>query len=107
MRTKSQYLGPVGGDLSPVRERKRGSGVTEFVKDLVRKRECRDDIEETQAEARERVAREDMERTKNDRVNELLTADTISLGAIGEIADMQAGEQSEGESEDSPGESAE
>jgi hypothetical protein len=74
----------------------------EYPAKRVEKKDRREDIGEADAEARERVAREDMERAKNDRVNELLTGDTISLGALEEIADKQGGEQSEGESENSP-----
>ena len=101
MRANSEYLAPVDSDNLIVCDRRRGSCVTEFMKELVRKRERRDDIEETEAEARERVARAVTERPKNDRLNELLTADRDSSGVLGKIADRQSGEQKEGESRDS------
>jgi len=136
MRTKSEYIGPVGEDnrgarsrvdheqatasgrhpdlehpsagqgigteMTSPRIRRRANGVSEFLKELVRKRDRAEDIGETETQARERVAIEDAERAKDARVNELLTAPTISLDAVEEIAGMQAGAQNEGESEDSP-----
>ncbi|MGD0639235.1 MAG: hypothetical protein ABSC22_00685 [Roseiarcus sp.] len=141
MRTKSEYIGPVGegnrGERSRVgleqattlgrhrdvehrsagqgtetertsrRVRRRANGVSEFLKELVRKRDRADDFGETEAQARERVAIEDAERAKDARVNDLLTAPTISLDTVEEIADMQADAQSEGEPEGSPDGSAE
>jgi hypothetical protein len=91
MRTKSEYLGPVdGGDRKNLaarggshtgesvsreegtgpapnsrRIRKRQGVVTEFIKNLVGKRDRRDDVGETEPQARERVAREDQERGRN------------------------------------------
>lgn len=142
MRTKSEYLGPVGGsdrgapsrgkvssatsaseslvdsdDASPregteaegaARSAERPViGVTEFLRALVRKRDRREDIGETEDEARDRVAREDAQRARNDRVNELLTGKSITLDAVAEIAGLQAGGQQEGESADSPDGSSE
>ena len=78
VRTRNTYLGPVDGGV-----RRRG-GVTGFLQGLVRKKD-RNDFGETETQARERVAREDRERAKQARVNELLTGSTISLGAINEI----------------------
>src|ERR1700722_19467797 len=137
-RTKSEYLGPVGGSArgapttrgkvsagtsvsgslvdSDDASRSQGSeaeraarsaerpagGITEFLRAVVRKRDRREDIGETEDEARERVAREDSQRARNDRVNELLTGESITLDAVAEIADLQAGAQQEGESADSP-----
>ena len=69
---------------------------------MVRKKNRDDDLGETEAQERERVAIEDAERARNDRVNDLLTADTISLDAVDEITDMQADAQNEGEPEGSP-----
>ena len=69
---------------------------------MVRKKKRDDDRGETEAQVRERIAIEDAERSRNDRVNDLLTADTISLDAVDEIADMQADAQNEGEPEGSP-----
>jgi hypothetical protein len=83
------------------------SGVTEFLRALVRKRNRREDIGETEHEARERVAREDTQRARNDRVNELLTGGTITLDGVAEIAGLQAGGQQEGESADSPDDASE
>jgi hypothetical protein len=82
VRTRNTYLGPVDGGV-----RRRG-GVTGFLQSLVRKKD-RNDFGETKAQARGRVAREDRERVKQGRLNELLTGSTISLGAINEIADSQ------------------
>ena len=82
VRTRNIYLGPVDGGV-----RRRG-GVTGFLQGLVRKKD-RKDFGETETQARERVAREDRERVKQARVNELLTGSTISLGAINEIAESQ------------------
>ena len=82
VRTRNTYLGPVDGG---VRRRDR---VTGLLQGLVRKKD-RDDFGETETQARERVAREDHERAKQARVNELLTGSTISLGAINEIAESQ------------------
>ena len=82
VRTRNIYLGPVDGGV-----RRRG-GVTDFLQSLVRK-EDRNDFGETETQARGRVAREDRERAKQARVNELLTGSTISLGAINEIAEGQ------------------
>ena len=82
VRTRNTYLGPVDGGV-----RRRG-GVTGFLQGLVRKKD-RNDFGETETQARERVAREDRERVKQARVNELLTGSTISLGAINEIAESQ------------------
>jgi hypothetical protein len=141
MRTKSEYIGPVGEENRGVRSRvgleqaaasgryrdvehrsagqgtgtemtsrrvrRRVNGVNEFLKELVRKRDRADDFGETEAQARERVAIEDAERAKDARVNDLLTAPTISLDAVEEIADMQVDAQSEGEPEGSPDSSAE
>ncbi|MGO4869265.1 MAG: hypothetical protein ACLPGW_01425 [Roseiarcus sp.] len=91
-----------GGFLIELLPRERASGVTEFLRDLVRKKKRDDDRGETEAQVRERIAIEDAERSRNDRVNDLLTADTISLDAVDEIADMQADAQNEGEPEGSP-----
>jgi hypothetical protein len=91
-----------GGFLIEVLPRERASGVTEFLRDMVRKKNRDDDRGETESQVRERVAIEDAERARNDRVNDLLTADTISLDAVNEIADMQADAQNEGEPEGSP-----
>ena len=102
--------GEPGEELTQALEaprRRRQTGVTEFLRDLVRKRDRLDDIGETEAEVRERVGREDRERARNAQVNELLTADTITVEAIGEIADMQSGDNEKGESADSPDGSAE
>src|SRR6202041_791465 len=85
VRTRNTYLGPADGGV-----RRRG-GVTGFLQGLVRKKD-RDDFGETETQARERVAREDRERAKQTRVNELLTASRISLGAINEIAESQTGD---------------
>jgi hypothetical protein len=91
-----------GGFLIAVLPNERAAGVTEFLRDMVRKRNRDDDRGETESQVRERVAIEDAERARNDRVNDLLTADTISLDAVNEISDMQADAQSEGEPEGSP-----
>jgi hypothetical protein len=81
VRTKSVYLGPVDGDA-------RSKGVvTKFLQGLVRKssREV-----ESEKQMQERVAAEDRQYAKQDRVNDMLTAPTISMEAIGEIAAEQA-----------------
>jgi hypothetical protein len=91
-----------GGFLIEELTNERASGVTEFLRDLVRKKNRDDERGETESQVRERVAIEDAERARNDRVNDLLTADTISLDAVDEIADMQADAQNEGEPEGSP-----
>ena len=102
-RTRNIYLGPVDGGV-----RRRGS-VTGLLRGLVRKKD-RNDFGETETQARDRVAREDRERAKEARVNELLSGSTISLGAINEIADSQtasgkadAGSVQAGESEGESG----
>ena len=82
VRTRNIYLGPVDGGV------RRRSGVTDFLQGLVRKKEP-NDFGESEIQTRERVAREDRERGKQARVNELLTSSTISLGAINEIAESQ------------------
>jgi hypothetical protein len=136
MRTRSEYIGPVGEGSRGVRSqvgheqamasgqhpdlehrsagqgtgmemtsrriRRRTNGVSEFLKELVRKRDRADDFGETEAQARERVAIEDAQRAKDARVNDLLTTPTISLDAVEEIAETQADAQSEGEPEGSP-----
>jgi len=81
VRTRNSYLGPVDGGV-------RRGGVTGLLQGLLRKKD-RDDFEETETQARQRVAREDRERVKQARVNELLTGSAISLGAINEIAESQ------------------
>ena len=91
-----------GTEMTSRRVRRRANGVSEFLKELVRKRDRADDFGETEAQVRERVAIEDAERAKDARVNDLLTAPTISLDAVEEIADMQADAQNEGEPEGSP-----
>jgi hypothetical protein len=82
VRTRNSYLGPVDGGV-----RRRG-GVTGLLQGLLRKKD-RDDFEETETQARQRVAREDRERVKQARVNELLTGSAISPGAINKIAESQ------------------
>ena len=77
VRTRNVYLGPVDGGV------RRRRGVTGFLQDLVRKKE-RDDIGETETQARERVAAEDRDRARHARTSDLLSASTISLGAIDE-----------------------
>jgi hypothetical protein len=83
VRTRSTYIGPVDGG-------RRKKGLTAAVRALVKKKDRREDIGESPAEVSARVAREDAERAKNDRINDLLTASSISLGAIGEIAASQS-----------------
>ena len=82
VRTRNTYLGPVDGGV-----RRRG-GVTGFLQGLMRKKEC-NDFGESETQTRERVAREDRERVKQARVNDLLASPTISLAAINEIAESQ------------------
>ena len=82
VKTRSVYIGPVDGG-------RRKKGLTGFVQNLVKKKDRREDIGESDAEASARVAREDTQRAKNERVNGLLTAPSISLGAIGEISASQ------------------
>jgi hypothetical protein len=91
VRTRNVYLGPVDGEL------RRKRGVTAFIQELVRKP---DRNFETEAQARVRVAREDRERAKQARINDLLTAPTISLDAINEIANSQVPGETMGESGD-------
>ncbi|MGD0643266.1 MAG: hypothetical protein ABSC22_21205 [Roseiarcus sp.] len=91
-----------GGFLIEILPRERAAGVTDFLRDMVRKKNRDDDRGETESQVRERAAIEDAERARNDRVDDLLTADTIALEAVSEIAGMQADAQNEGESEDSP-----
>jgi len=93
VRTRNVYLGPVDGGV------RRRRGVTGFLQDLVRKKE-RDDIGETEIQARERVAGEDRERARHSRSNDLLTAPTISLDAIGEIAASQSSSEASAPNED-------
>jgi hypothetical protein len=83
VRTRSTYIGPVDGG-------RRKKGLTAAVRALVKKKDRREDIGESPAEVSARVAREDAERAENDRINNLLTASSISLGAIGEIAASQS-----------------
>jgi hypothetical protein len=82
VRTRNTYLGPVDGGV-----RRRG-GVTALLQGLVRKKD-RHDFGESEIQSGERVAREDRERAKQARVNELLSDSTISLDAINEIAESQ------------------
>ncbi len=95
-----------GGFLIEVLPRESATGAPDFLRELVRKMD-RDESGETEAQARERVAIEDAERAKQAQVNDLLTAPTISLDAVNEIADMQADGQTEGEPEGSPDSSTE
>lgn len=77
VRTRNIYLGPVDGGV------RRRRGVNGFLQELLRKKapyNC-----ETEAQARERMAREDRERAKQARINELLTAPSISLEALKEV----------------------
>jgi hypothetical protein len=83
VRTRSTYIGPVDGG-------RRKKGLTGLLQELVKKKDRREDMGESAAEASVRVAREDAERAKNERVNDLLTAPNISLGALSEIAASQA-----------------
>jgi len=78
VKTRNIYIGPV--------EPRRKKGIQGFMRDLIK----REKNEETQAEMQARVAREDKEYAQWDHINDLLTADTISLGAISEIAEAQA-----------------
>jgi hypothetical protein len=98
VRTRNTYLGPVDGV-------RRKGGITGFVQTLVRKKDRREDIGESEAETRARVGREEAERSKNARVNELLTAPTISLDAISEIADAQHSSDAIGAADTQAGES--
>lgn len=84
VKTRSVYIGPVDGG-----RRKRGK-LTEFVRELVKKKDRREDIGESDAEASARVAREDAQRAKDARVNDLLTAPSISLEGIAEVAEKQS-----------------
>ena len=89
VRTRSTYIGPVDGG-------RRKKGLTAALRELVKKKDRREDFGESKAEASARVAREDAERAKDARVNELLTAASISLEGIAEIsASQSAGEGSE------------
>jgi hypothetical protein len=81
VRTKSVYLGPVDGDA------RRKGGVTEFLRAQVRKS---DKVVESETQIQERIAAEDRDRAKQDRINDQLTAPTISMAAISEIASAQA-----------------
>jgi hypothetical protein len=80
VRTKSIYLGPVDAT-----RRKRGL-LREMIDELVRKPAWR----ESERDLQERLARETAERAVVDRNNELLTAPSITLDAIQEIAASQA-----------------
>jgi len=95
VRTRSTYIGPVDGG-------RRRKGLTGFLQELVRKKDRRVDMGETEAEASARVAREDAERAKDARVNELLTASSISLEGIAEIAEKQSVAANASSSESSP-----
>ena len=83
VKTRSVYIGPVDGG-----RRKKGK-LTEFVRELVKKKDRREDHGESEAEANARVAREDAQRAKDDRVNDLLTAPSISLEGIAEVSASQ------------------
>jgi hypothetical protein len=90
---------PVGGMLVEERQadradRRRKKGVFGVIDDLVRKR---DKTVETENQIQARVARETAEDAQRDRINDLLTADTISLDAINEIAEAQAAPAAETE----------
>ena len=81
VRTKSVYLGPADG------EARRQKGVTGFLQRLVRKSGR---VVESEKQVQERIAAEDREYAKQDRINDMLTAPTISVDAISEIASEQA-----------------
>jgi hypothetical protein len=91
VRTKSIYLGPVD-----TTRRKRGL-LREAIDELVRKPAWR----ESERDLQERLARETAERAVVDRNNELLTAPSITLDAMQDIAASQAGESA------APGEASE
>lgn len=76
VKSRSTYLGAVDA----------------FLKNLVRKKDRRENLPETEDEASARLAREDAQRAKDERVSELLTAPTISPGGIAEISEKQASE---------------
>ena len=68
------------------------------------------DFSETESEAQQRMKRFDAEKARTARNNELLSAPTITLGAIKEIAASQqdsASEHSASETSQSAGHSAE
>ena len=81
VRTKSVYLGPADGDA------RRKKGVNGFLQGLVRRS---DRVVESEEQIQARIATEDREYAKQDRINDMLTAPTISVDAISEIAEAQS-----------------
>jgi hypothetical protein len=86
-RKRSTYLGPV----DPV-ERKPKKGIFGVLDDLVRKKHDWEHTEETPVQERERIGREDRERARTSRNNDLLTGKSISLDELAEVASTQKGE---------------
>jgi hypothetical protein len=89
VRTHSVYIGPVDGG-------RRRKGLTGLLQELVKKKDRREDYGESEVEASARVAREDAERATDARVNELLTAPTISLEGVAEISASQSAAEPSG-----------
>lgn len=93
MKTRNVYLGPVDGV--------RRQGVGGFVRDLVRRKDRTAIREETEKQMRERVAADDKQRDKSDRINDLLNAPSISMESIAEISSAQNESASEAADPDS------
>jgi hypothetical protein len=85
VRSEYVYLGPV--DDEP-------QSFTEELKNMVRT-----SYEFTEEQERQQFAQQQAEYAQCDRVNELLTAETITLQGINEIADAQAEKSPAGEGE--------
>ena len=85
VRTQSQYLGPVDGEARP-RKPRRIKAVLDALVGLAR----RGPGYESEAGIQRRMADESVARDRQTRINDLLTAPTIALSAIREIADAQA-----------------
>jgi len=93
-RKRSTYLGPV----EPV-ERKRKVGIFGVIDDLVRKKHDWEYEKEKPHEEKERIAREDAERERTARNNDLLSGKSITLAELAEVAETQGAFASQGHSD--------
>jgi hypothetical protein len=99
-RKRSTYLGPVDEG------RKRKKGIFGVLDDLVRKKHDWEHTEETPAQERERIGREDKERERTSRNNDLLSGKSISLAELAEVASTQKGEDKADKSESAASDAA-
>jgi hypothetical protein len=96
---RSTYLGPVEPAYDDVGGHKRQRGMFGAIDELVRKKWDWEHEDETPEQERERIAVEEKERERTSRSNDLLTARSIGLEELAEVAASQKGEARSAESE--------